>query len=93
MPSAEKDIIIAVFTASVALLVLSTLIVLLVYNYFRVKNRRNKEILKAVFEAQESERNRIAEDLHDHIGGKMSALKLHGITSFQFSLERSYSSS
>jgi signal transduction histidine kinase len=77
MPSAEKDIIIAVFTASVALLVLSTLIVLLVYNYFRVKNRRNKEILRAVFEAQESERNRIAEDLHDHIGGKMSALKLH----------------
>lgn len=77
MPSGEKDIILAVFTAAFVLLILATLIVLLTYNYFKVKSRRHKEILKAVFETQEAERNRISEDLHDHIGGKMSALKLH----------------
>jgi signal transduction histidine kinase len=73
----EKTIVFGVFIATLIMLLLSGLVVFLVYNYFQVRMRKEKEILKAVFETQEAERNRIAEDLHDDIGGKLSALKLH----------------
>ena len=39
-------------------------------------DRRDKEMLRRLLEAQESERNRIARDLHDHLGQKMTALRL-----------------
>jgi two-component system, NarL family, sensor kinase len=73
----EKNIIFGVFITALILLLMSGLVVFLVYNYFQVRMRKEKEILKAVFDTQEAERNRIAEDLHDDIGGKLSALKLH----------------
>lgn len=76
MPSGENDLVFAVFISAITLFILAALIVLLVYNYFRVKTQKQKEILKAVFEAQETERNRISEDLHDDVGAKLSALKL-----------------
>jgi two-component system NarL family sensor kinase len=76
MPSNEKELVFAVFISAITFFLLASLIVLLVYNYFRVKSLKQKEILKAVFEAQEAERTRISEDLHDDVGGKLSALKL-----------------
>jgi signal transduction histidine kinase len=76
MPSTEKELVFAVFISAITFFLLASLIVLLVYNYFRVKSLKQKEILKAVFEAQEAERTRISEDLHDDVGGKLSALKL-----------------
>ncbi|MBL0341325.1 MAG: hypothetical protein IPP71_10525 [Bacteroidetes bacterium] len=76
MPADKKELIFAVFIASFILLILSALVILLIYNYFRVRSAREKDILKAVFQTQESEQNRISEDLHDDIGGKLSALKL-----------------
>lgn len=38
--------------------------------------QREKEIMGRIVEAQESERRRIARDLHDHLGQKMTALRL-----------------
>ena len=73
----EQTIVFGVFIAALTLFLLAGIVVFLVYNYFKVRMRKEKEILKAVFETQEHERNRIAEDLHDDIGGKLSALKLH----------------
>jgi len=73
----EQTIVFGVFIAALTLLMMAGLVIFLVYNYFQVRMRKEKEILKAVFETQELERNRIAEDLHDDIGGKLSALKLH----------------
>lgn len=40
------------------------------------RSRREAEIMQRIVEAQESERNRIARDLHDHLGQKMTALRL-----------------
>jgi len=76
MPSTEKDIIFGVFIAAAVLFILATLVILLVYNYFKVKAEKQKAVLKAVYDTQEAERTRIAEDLHDDIGAKLSALKL-----------------
>ena len=38
--------------------------------------RRESEIMHRLVEAQEAERHRIARDLHDHLGQKMTALRL-----------------
>ena len=46
------------------------------------KSRRETEIMHRLVEAQEAERNRIARDLHDHLGQRMTALRmrLEGLT-------------
>jgi len=38
--------------------------------------QKQEELFKATLQAQEKERGRIAEDLHDDIGPRLSALKL-----------------
>lgn len=40
------------------------------------RSRRETEIMHRLVEAQEAERHRIARDLHDHLGQKMTALRL-----------------
>ena len=40
------------------------------------RSRREAEIMQRIVEAQESERRRIARDLHDHLGQRMTALRL-----------------
>jgi PAS domain S-box-containing protein len=40
------------------------------------RSRRETEIMYRIVEAQEAERHRIARDLHDHLGQKMTALRL-----------------
>jgi PAS domain S-box-containing protein len=40
------------------------------------KAKREAEIMQRIVEAQESERNRIARDLHDHLGQRMTSLRL-----------------
>lgn len=40
------------------------------------RSRRENEIMHRIVEAQEAERHRIARDLHDHLGQKMTGLRL-----------------
>ncbi len=40
------------------------------------RSRRETEIMHTIIEAQEAERHRIARDIHDHLGQKMTALRL-----------------
>ena len=40
------------------------------------RSRRESEMMHRLVEAQEAERRRIARDLHDHLGQKMTALRL-----------------
>ncbi|MGN6641352.1 MAG: sensor histidine kinase [Mucilaginibacter sp.] len=42
----------------------------------RLQDLQQQELLKAVVETQESERKRLAEDLHDSVGQVLSAIKL-----------------
>lgn len=88
----NKKNFIIIFIVSIA-----TLSVLLLYSYYRRKRLKqeaemNAAIIKqqdlatkAVIEAEEKERQRIAQDLHDGVGQMMSAVKLN-LSSFQSEL-------
>jgi len=43
----------------------------------KIRAGKEADVLKAVFTTQETERTRIAEDLHDNIGSKLTAFKLN----------------
>jgi len=43
----------------------------------KLHDEKQTDLLKAVFETQESERKRLAEDLHDSVGQVLSAIKLN----------------
>jgi signal transduction histidine kinase len=43
----------------------------------KLHDEKQSDLLKAVFETQESERKRLAEDLHDSVGQVLSAIKLN----------------
>lgn len=75
MQRADDDFIYLIVVASLALTFVAILFTLVVLRYSRLKSRRQEELLKASYVAQEAERNRIAEDMHDDIGPRLSALK------------------
>jgi signal transduction histidine kinase len=43
----------------------------------KLQDEKQSDLLKAVFETQETERKRLAEDLHDSVGQVLSAIKLN----------------
>ncbi|TCC99002.1 sensor histidine kinase [Pedobacter psychroterrae] len=43
----------------------------------KLQKEKQRELLNAVFETQESERKRLSEDLHDSVGQVLSAIKLN----------------
>ena len=69
----------------VALLITGLFFFVIIYQRKMIKNQvalrsfedaKQQELLKAVIETQESERKRLAEDLHDSVGQVLSAIKL-----------------
>jgi two-component system, NarL family, sensor kinase len=76
-------------------LVLALLLAYALYNRYRIKKEsqlqaeimKQQEIkMKAVMEAEENERQRIAKDLHDGIGQMMSAAKMN-LSAFESSIQ------
>lgn len=68
-----------IFIFSAVLIFLSLLVTfffVIIINYYRSNARRQSELLKAIVETQEKERNRIAIDMHDELGPLLSAVKL-----------------
>lgn len=48
-----------------------------IINNFRKNVNRQKETLRVIFETQENERKRIAQDLHDNQGAMLSTIRLY----------------
>ncbi|MEO8146072.1 MAG: histidine kinase [Bacteroidia bacterium] len=71
----DNDFIFLIIVTSVALTFVAVLFTAIVIRYSKLRARRQEELLKATYVAQEMERNRIAEDMHDDIGPRLSALK------------------
>lgn len=94
----EADIILAVLAGSLVMFILVMVIVIFLVVYKRklieqekmyeltIKNKE-LELLRAVIDTQESEREKIAHNLHDEVGPLVTALKFH-LTKHQKALER-----
>ncbi len=74
---AQADIIFPIYITVAVFVILIGLTVIVLRNYVKVKLQREKEILKAVYDSIEQERTRVADDLHDSIGGNIAVVKLH----------------
>ena len=78
--SQEKDLSLVILTATLAFVILAAGIILLMIAYHKKLLKQQDEyqrgLLNAILEAQEKERQRIAEDLHDDMGALLSAIKL-----------------
>ncbi|MGL2988276.1 sensor histidine kinase [Flavobacterium sp. RSSA_27] len=96
----EKEIVLVILYTSFFFMILA--VVLIVFFYFSRKKiiqkeieKKNseiahqKELLKAMIETQETERKRIAQDLHDDISSKLNvvALNAHLLTTPNLSLK------
>lgn len=88
MQTTENDLISILIIGTLVVVVLITCLFFFVIIYQRrmIKNqielrtlqdRRQGDLMSAVFETQESERKRLAEDLHDSVGQVLSAIKLN----------------
>lgn len=73
---ASQDFLSFVVVISISFFILALVVMIMIYNVYRQRVKSQKTLLDAVYNAQENERTRIAEDLHDDIGARLSALKL-----------------
>ena len=66
-----------IVTAIMLFSVITVLLVMVLYNRrtYRMKQKESETFLKAVLEAEQRERNRIAADLHDGISGDLNAFQ------------------
>lgn len=87
-PTEEINFLLLFLTGTLGLLFLASTLILFVFvNQKRMLSQRNKlqvlkssyqqEMLKAAIDAQEKERKRIAEDLHDEVGAMLSLARLN----------------
>ena len=87
-PAEENNLIPILITGTLVIVVLIVFLFFFVIIYQRkmIKNQaevrklhdeKQTDLLNAVFETQESERKRLAEDLHDSVGQVLSAIKLN----------------
>lgn len=88
MQTTEKNLIPILITGTLVVVILVVFLFLFVIIYQRrmIKNQvvlrqlqdeKQIDLLNAVFETQETERRRLAEDLHDSVGQVLSAIKLN----------------
>ncbi|MES2778332.1 MAG: ATP-binding protein [Bacteroidota bacterium] len=66
-----------VIVSTLTLFSLSIAIILLSYRYLRQQQNKQNEIFKAILDAQEKEKERVARDLHDQVGPLLSGLKFN----------------
>ena len=88
MQTSENNLIPVLITGTLVIVILIVFLFFFVIIYQRkmIKNQvelrklhdeKQTDLLNAVFETQENERKRLAEDLHDSVGQVLSAIKLN----------------
>lgn len=72
----DSKSLIALLIVFVTIIIMAVFFLVAMWRYYKSVRRKQDELFKATLQAQEQERGRIAEDLHDDIGPRLSALKL-----------------
>lgn len=68
--------LLALLIVFITIVMLAVVFLIAMFRYYKSMRDKQEELFKASLKAQEEERGRIAEDLHDDIGPRLSALKL-----------------
>lgn len=77
MEEQKLNIILTIVVSTITLFSLSIAIIILSYRYLRQQQHKHNEIFKAILDAQEKEKERVARDLHDQVGPLLSGLKFN----------------
>lgn len=77
MQAENHDILIILIFSTLSMFSLATFFVYTVYRYQKRIIKKQKELFTAVIQAQESEKQRIAKDLHDQVGPLLSSIKFN----------------
>lgn len=77
MQTESQDIIIILVFSTLSMFSLATFFVYTVYRYQKRIQQKQKELFAAVIQAQEHEKERIANDLHDQVGPLLSNIKFN----------------
>jgi two-component system NarL family sensor kinase len=72
----QQDLTQFVVVMALSFFIMAAFFIGIILNVYRQRVANQKKILDAIYNAQENEKTRIAEDLHDNIGASLSALKL-----------------
>ena len=73
----DTQIVVGVLITVILLIALITFIIAIVLLYQRKIRDKQKQMFQSIIDAEETERNRIAKDLHDSLGASLSAIKLY----------------
>ncbi|MDA3613743.1 sensor histidine kinase [Polluticaenibacter yanchengensis] len=68
--------------------IIAAIIISVVYLYRKSRKNRKKRELRIALEAQEREKERLAKDLHDYFGARLSTLKLYMQTINRYDAKR-----
>lgn len=77
MEEQQLNIILTIALSTVTVFSLSITIILLSHRFLKQQQQKQNEIFKAILEAQEKEKERVARDLHDQVGPLLSGLKFN----------------
>ncbi|MBK7965838.1 MAG: hypothetical protein IPK10_11490 [Bacteroidetes bacterium] len=76
MPTDSTNITLLIFILALTFVTLVLFLLYLIYKNNVININRNADLLEAMLKAQEDERERLALELHDGLGAKISALSL-----------------
>jgi signal transduction histidine kinase len=77
MQTESKDILLILVFSSLSMFSLAAFFVYTIYRYQKRIQQKQKELFAAVIQAQEHEKERIANDLHDQVGPLLSNIKFN----------------
>ncbi|MBL0340671.1 MAG: hypothetical protein IPP71_06965 [Bacteroidetes bacterium] len=71
----QQDFTLFVIVIALSFLIMSAFLIGIILNIYRQRVVNQKNILNEIYKAQENEKTRISENLHDDLGGSLSALR------------------
>jgi len=73
----QESIFIGIIIISLVLIILTAAFLYAFYSYYKTKSEAQRKLFAAILNAQEDERKRMSQDIHDSLGGLLTTAKLY----------------